>query len=70
MNDGQEPVRRICLEEKEGLYTLYEGEEEREVTVRIMKYSEAAFGKCLLELQGKPQLSAGLSTARTNSTPG
>ena len=46
VNDGQEPVRRICLEEKEGLYTLYEGEEEREVTVRIMKYSEAAFGKC------------------------
>lgn len=46
VDDGAEPVRRICLEEKEGLYTLYEGEVEREVTVRIVKYSEAAFGKC------------------------
>lgn len=45
--DGwEEPIQRICLDKTEGWYTLYEGETERQVTVTVMKYSEAAFGKC------------------------
>lgn len=46
VNEDEEPVRRICLDAREAVYTLYESEEEAEVTVRIVKYSEAAFGKC------------------------
>ncbi|MCM1558692.1 MAG: GDSL-type esterase/lipase family protein [Butyrivibrio sp.] len=45
--DGEEkPVKRICLDREEAVYTLYESEEERQVTVTVVKYSEAAFGKC------------------------
>lgn len=46
VNDGEEPVKRICLNQAEGIYILYESDEEEQVTIRIMKYSEAAFGKC------------------------
>lgn len=46
VDGGEEPVQRICLDKTEGWYTLYEGETERQVTVTVMKYSEAAFGKC------------------------
>lgn len=45
VDDEEEPVRRICLE-KTGLYLLFESEEEKLTTIRIVKYSEAAFGKC------------------------
>ncbi|MCM1027649.1 MAG: GDSL-type esterase/lipase family protein [Roseburia sp.] len=41
-----EPIRRICLDREEGVYTLYESDRERRVTLTIVKYSEAAFGKC------------------------
>lgn len=41
-----EPVKRICLDQEEAVYTLYESGEEREVTLILVKYSEAAFGKC------------------------
>lgn len=45
--DGEaEPVKRICLDREEAVYTLYESEEERRVTITVVKYSEAAFGKC------------------------
>lgn len=40
------PRRRICLEEREAVYTLYESEKEETVTIHLVKYSEAAFGKC------------------------
>lgn len=46
VNNGEEPVKRICLDKPEGIYTLYESDTEEQVTVKIMKYSEAAFGKC------------------------
>ena len=46
VNNGEEPVRRICLDKPEGIYTLYESDKEEQVTIQIMKYSEAAFGKC------------------------
>lgn len=45
-DNADEPARRICLDQEEGVYTLYESEEEKQVTLTIMKYSEAAFGKC------------------------
>lgn len=45
--DGEEePIKRICLDKEEAVYTLYESQEERKVTLTVMKYSEAAFGKC------------------------
>lgn len=45
--DGkEEPSMRFQLEEPEGIYTIYESSEERTVTIQLMKYSEAAFGKC------------------------
>lgn len=45
--DGEEePIKRICLDKEEAVYTLYESEEEKPVTLTVVKYSEAAFGKC------------------------
>lgn len=45
--DGEEePAKRICLDKEEAVYTLYESEQERRVTLTVVKYSEAAFGKC------------------------
>lgn len=46
VNDGEEPVKRICLDKTEDTYTLYESDREEQVTLRLVKYSEAAFGKC------------------------
>lgn len=46
IDGAKEPERRICLDREEALYTLYESEQEREVTLTVVKYSEAAFGKC------------------------
>lgn len=46
VNDGEEPVKRICLDKTEDVYTLYESDREEKVTIRLVKYSEAAFGKC------------------------
>lgn len=46
VDNAEEPVQRICLDREEAVYTLYEGVEEKQVTLTIMKYSEAAFGKC------------------------
>lgn len=45
-DEEEEPVRRICLDKEEAVYTLYESEQERRVTLTVVKYSEAAFGKC------------------------
>jgi hypothetical protein len=46
INDGEEPEKRFLLEEREGTYTLFESDKEQTVTVHLVKYSEAAFGKC------------------------
>lgn len=46
INEEELPTKRICLNKEEGEYLLYQGEEVKQVTVTIMKYSEAAFGKC------------------------
>lgn len=46
VNDEEEPRKRICLNREEDVYTLYESDREEQVTIRLVKYSEAAFGKC------------------------
>lgn len=46
VNGEEEPERRICLDREEAVYTLYESGQERKVTLTVVKYSEAAFGKC------------------------
>lgn len=46
VNDGEEPIKRICLDKQESVYTLYESEKEEQVTIKVMKYSEAPFGLC------------------------
>lgn len=46
VNGGEEPVQRICLDQEEAVYTLYESEKEEQVTITIMKYSETAFAMC------------------------
>lgn len=45
INDNDDPVKRIELCNKQETFTIYESEWEEEVTVRLMKYSEAAFSK-------------------------
>lgn len=49
VNDEKEPRQRICLDHRRKEYTLYECETTSEVTVHIVKYSEAAFGSCGIE---------------------
>lgn len=46
VNGAEQPEKRICLDQEEGLYTLYESDREERVTITVVKYSEAAFGKC------------------------
>lgn len=46
VNEEEEPRKRICLDREEGIYTLYESDTAERVTIRLVKYSEAAFGKC------------------------
>jgi lysophospholipase L1-like esterase len=45
VNDEKEPSRRFALEETEATYLLYEGSEVKPTKIRLVKYSEAAFGK-------------------------
>jgi lysophospholipase L1-like esterase len=45
INNNDKPVKRIELCNKQEKYTIYESSTEQEVTVRLMKYSEAAFSK-------------------------
>lgn len=44
INDETMPSKRFCLSRQEDSYVLYEGEEEALVTIRLVKYSESAFG--------------------------
>lgn len=46
VNDEAEPEKRICLNHEKEKYLLYENKKEETVTIRIEKYSEAAFGCC------------------------
>jgi lysophospholipase L1-like esterase len=44
--DGEEkPIKRFPLEKEEDTYVLYEGTAKKEVLIKLVKYSEAAFGK-------------------------
>ncbi len=45
VNEEQEPSRRFPLEKEEGRYVLYESDAVKETKLRLVKYSEAAFGK-------------------------
>ncbi len=46
LNDADEPEKRFVLEQGEREYVLYESPEEKEVTLRLVKYSETAFAGC------------------------
>jgi len=55
VDDMENPVKRIELQKEKASYIIYENIEEKEVTVRIMKFSEAAYAKtgiAKLELDG------------------
>lgn len=43
INDEEQPSRRFELQKGRNTYTLYEAEQEGNVKIRLMKYSEAAF---------------------------
>ncbi len=45
VNDELEPSRRFPLHQEEDSYVLYEADTCKEVKLRLVKYSEAAFGK-------------------------
>ena len=44
IDDEEEPSRRFSLESEEDTYVLYEGTAVKETKVRLVKYSEVAFG--------------------------
>ncbi len=46
INDETEPEQRLQLNQSEAWYTLYESDTEQDVTVTLMKYSEAEFAVC------------------------
>lgn len=46
INDEDEPYKRFTLKQGEREYALYESPEEKEVTLRLVKYSETAFAGC------------------------
>lgn len=45
VNDEEQPSRRFALEKEEDTYLLYEGTEAKETKIRLVKYSEDAFGR-------------------------
>lgn len=45
INDEVVPSKRFALKQEEATYLLYEGTTQEEVTLRLVKYSEAAHGK-------------------------
>lgn len=56
VNGADTPALRIPLTKEKERFVLYESEEAKEVTLRIMKYSEAAFnalGIAALEVEGE-----------------
>lgn len=49
VNDQTTPAKRFPLKEAEAEYTLYESDQEAEVTITLMKYSEVEYAKCLIK---------------------
>ena len=47
IDGAKEPERRICLDREEALYTLYESEQEREVTLRWSKIPRRRSGSAV-----------------------
>lgn len=45
-NDEEIPAMRFQLKEPEAIYTIFESEKEEQVTLRLVRITEAAFGKC------------------------
>jgi lysophospholipase L1-like esterase len=45
VNDEEVPSKRFSLEKEEDIYVLYEGTQIQETKIRLVKYSEVAFGK-------------------------
>lgn len=45
IDDEETPSKRFPVNQEEASYVLYEGETVKEVKLRLVKYSEAAFGK-------------------------
>jgi Lysophospholipase L1 and related esterases len=45
IDDEEEPSRRFSLNKEEETYLLYEGNEIKQTKIRMVKYSEATFGK-------------------------
>lgn len=45
INDEEKPSRRFALDQEEKAYLLYENTEVRKTRIRLVKYSEVAFGK-------------------------
>lgn len=45
VDDEEKPSKRFPLEKEEDKYVLYEGNVVKEIKIRVVKYSEAAFGK-------------------------
>lgn len=49
VNDATVPSKRFPLKEAEAEYLLYEADQEAEVTITLMKYSEVEYAKCLIK---------------------
>ncbi|MDF2941438.1 MAG: lipolytic protein family [Herbinix sp.] len=45
VNDEEKPSKRFSLEKEEDTYVLFEGAQVQETKIRLVKYSEVAFGK-------------------------
>lgn len=64
----EEPTLRVTLRERENRIKLFEADEEKTVCVRVMKFSEAAFGYAglkSLEIDGELQVTSVVSTGST-----
>ena len=65
----EEPTVRVTLRERETRITLFESDVEKTVCVRVMKFSEAAFGYAglkSLEIDGKLQMVEPVETTGEN----
>lgn len=64
-----EPTQRVTLRERENRITLFESDVEKTVCVRVMKFSEAAFGYAglkALEIDGELQVVEPVETTGAN----
>lgn len=65
----EEPTFRVTLRERENHIKLFEADVEKTVCIRVMKFSEAAFGYAglkSLEIDGELQVTSVVSTGSTN----